>query len=344
MGVIVNGEFYIISHLGKKEFTIMIIKQIKKVVGTFLIGDNSGFKRLAIKINFLIFHRKDRTQLKKFGTKNPDKTFYVVRNFDQVQGLLSRWHEVMAEIIGAEKDGYIPIVDFENYKWQYSMMESQYGTKNAWEYYFNQPTDIKLEEVYQSKNVILGGYDTKYITGINWPVLDDIRRLADLKPYIYQMAEDKMRHLQGKEVMGIFVRGTDLVSLKPAGHHIQPTVEQVMEKVEEFIDKYGKMPMLIATEDVTIYQMFVARWGDLCFTTDNNMISNYRENTLLVDNIQEKSKYEFGLDYLVKMLCLSKCDYLIASRASGSNFAVVMNNGGYKGKFVFDLGLYGKNI
>lgn len=320
----------------------MIVKNIKKLVGKKLIDKNTWIKKILIKINYSFFHRNDKTQLRSFGDHNSDKTFYVVRNFDQRQGLLSRWHEVMAEIIGAEKDGYIPIVDFENYKWQYSMNESLCGNQNAWEYYFNQPTDIKLEEVYQSKNVILGGYDTKYITGSNWPTLDDIRRLADLKPYIYQIAEDKMKHFEGKEVMGIFVRGTDYVSLKPTGHHIQPSADQVIEKAKQFIDNYGEMPMLVATEDFTIYQMFEQKWGDLCFTTDSNMIDNYRQNTVLVDNIQEKSKYEFGLDYLVKMLCLAKCDYLIASRAAGSNFAVVMNNGNYKDKFIFDLGLYGE--
>lgn len=319
----------------------MIIKQIKRTLGKILIGKNNVIKRLLIKINFVIFHRNDSTQMKSFGTKNQNKTFYVIRNFDQAQGLLSRWHEVMAEIIGAEKEGYIPIVDFQNYKWQYSMNESQCGTNNAWEYYFNQPTDIKLEEVYQSKNVILGGYDTKFITGSNWPTIEDIRRLADLKPYIYQMAEDKMKHFEGKEVMGIFVRGTDYVSLKPMGHHIQPSVDQVIEKTKQFVAKYGEMPMLVATEDLTIYQMFEQKWGDWCFTTDSNMIDNYRQNTVLVDNIQGKTKYEFGLDYLVKMLCLSKCDYLIASRAAGSNFAIVMNDGKFKEKFIFDLGLYG---
>lgn len=320
----------------------MITKNMKKHVGKKLIDKNTWIKKILIKINNLFFHRNDKTQLRSFGDHNLDKTFYVVRNFDQGQGLLSRWHEVMAEIIGAEKDGYIPIVDFQNYKWQYSMNESICGTNNAWEYYFNQPTDIKLEEVYQSKNVILGGYDTKYIIGSNWPTFDDITRLADIKPYIYQKVEEKMKIFDGKEIMGVFIRGTDYVSLKPLGHHVQPSVDQVIGKTKQFIAKYGEMPMLVATEDLTLYQMFEQKWSNLCFTTDSNMIDNYQKDTVLVDNIDEKSKYEFGLDYLVKMLCLSRCDYLIASRAAGSNFALVMNNGKYKDKFIFDLGLYGE--
>jgi hypothetical protein len=30
------------------------------------------------------------------------------------------------------------------------------GTLNAWEYYFNQPTNHTLEDAYSGKNVILG--------------------------------------------------------------------------------------------------------------------------------------------------------------------------------------------
>ncbi|MBQ6973020.1 MAG: hypothetical protein IJP86_11790 [Synergistaceae bacterium] len=50
--------------------------------------------------------------------------------------------------------------------------------------------------------------------------------------------------------------------------------------------------------------------------------------------------YKFGLDYLVKMLCLARCRCLIASSTAGSTFARLVNNGKYAEDYVFDLGVY----
>lgn len=46
---------------------------------------------------------------------------------------------------------------------------------------------------------------------------------------------------------------------------------------------------------------------------------------------EANNKYKFGLDYLVKMICLSRCKYLIASDTADSRFARLINNGKYAG-------------
>ena len=73
-----------------------------------------------------------------------------------MEGLLSLIHKQVIYIDYAKKNGYIPFVDWKNYKTQYYD-----GKNNVWNYFFKQPSDIKEEEVYSSKNVYLSGWTLK---------------------------------------------------------------------------------------------------------------------------------------------------------------------------------------
>ncbi len=64
------------------------------------------------------------------------------------------------------------------------------------------------------------------------------------------------------------------------------------------------------------------------------------EEKIRSGGIEADNKYKFWLDYLVKMICLSRCKYLIAADTAGSRFAHLFNNGKYAGKYIFRLGVY----
>lgn len=95
-----------------------------------------------------------------FGEKNEDKIFYVIRpRKNSVEGLMALLFYVIQQIGYAEKNNYIPVVDFKNYKTQYNIAD-----ENAWECFFEQISNYSLEEVYQSKNVVLSGINAIYDT------------------------------------------------------------------------------------------------------------------------------------------------------------------------------------
>ena len=130
-------------------------------------------------------------------------------------------------------------------------------------------------------------------------------------------------------MIGLLVRGTDYLSLKPKGHDIPPTAEQAAEKLDEFLAKYGERKIFLATEDENIYAFFKNKYGDMIYTTDNNLIHEYSGSDYLAHETKNVNGYQFGLDYLVKMICLSECKYFIASNTCGSMFARLLNNGRY---------------
>lgn len=78
--------------------------------------------------------------------------------------------------------------------------------------------------------------------------------------YKHIQFSDEVLSIVGKEAMdlhiseclGVYIRGTDYVKLKPSGEYIQPSIEQVKYKIREFENKYN-VPIFLVTEDGDIF-------------------------------------------------------------------------------------------
>ncbi len=134
-----------------------MFKRLKRKAG-FIISRSKILMPIFRKINLILFHWDKRRQDKSFGNLNPSVKFYVIRSSGADEGLLSLYLGRLKEIHRCIHEGFIPIIDWENYKTQYNVDFPVNGTKNAWEYYFEQPCGYSLEEVYKSKNVRLSGW------------------------------------------------------------------------------------------------------------------------------------------------------------------------------------------
>ena len=112
-------------------------------------------RRLGYRIKYLYYFFAKRNILQKkmsYGNMNPNEIIYLIKPDFQngVEGLLSLIYRQLLYIAMAKNKGYIPYVDWKNYKTQYYD-----GKNNAWDFFFEQPSELKEEEVYQSKNVYL---------------------------------------------------------------------------------------------------------------------------------------------------------------------------------------------
>lgn len=81
-------------------------------------------------------------------------TYYIIR-CSRGGGLFYTYNQVAGHIRYALSKKYLPVVDMKNYPNSYLAPENL-SKENAWEYYFEQPLGIDLEEAYNGKNVILG--------------------------------------------------------------------------------------------------------------------------------------------------------------------------------------------
>ena len=229
----------------------------------------------AYQINKIFFHWKEREQHRHFGKLNPSIKFYVLRSTDQVVGLMSHHFMGLSAICKCERENLVPIIDFLNYKTQYNVDFPINGTHNSWEYYFEQPCKYSLDEVYKSRNVIISGWKfyppLPYNENYTDEELYNAMQKIPIKQYIMDIADKKIKTEGINNMIGILVRGTDYVKLRPIGHAIPPTAEQAAEKVEEFLKKYGDSRIFLATEDKNIYDYFTRRYGDLIYTSDGKV-------------------------------------------------------------------------
>ncbi len=286
-----------------------------------------------------------------YGNLNSDKTIYLIRpnTDDGIQGLMSLMAQVMRRIDYAVNKGYIPYIDFKTYKTQYYD-----GINNIWEVYFGQPSSLSFEEVYNSNRLIVSGVSLKCNENMelfqekvftNKHVADRcfnlITRYVHYSAEIVEMVEDENKKIDISNCIGVYVRGTDYVKLKPVGEYVQPKIDDVLIKTKEFLSKYNSNVFLV-TEDEHVYNKFRESFGnELRIVSFDSFIKDYDGKSFLSkSNVLQENKYMRGRDYLIKIILLSQCRYLVTSKTMGSIMAYSMNGGKYEDQFIFELGIY----
>lgn len=310
--------------------------------------------RLGYRIKYLYysFARRDILQKKiSFGDENKDKTIYIVKPDyqDGVEGLLSLLYKQVLYIDFAKRKGYVPFVDWKNYKTQYYD-----GENNAWEFFFKQPSEITEAEVYKSQKVYLSGWTFKTINPSNLfesnvfhskAILDlsgkMLRENLEFSEDVLRLVDQEAESLQIEKCIGVYIRGTDYVKLKPSGEYVQPSVDQMKCKIHEFENRYNA-PIFLVTEDGDIFDKLKDEFGEtIKIVSFDTFIRNYEgKDVLSRSNVLEKDKKLRGQKYLAKMILLSRCRYLITSITQGSKFSYILNSGKYVDEYAFDLGLY----
>lgn len=226
-------------------------------------------------------------------------------------------------------EGYIPVFE------------------NIWTDYFFQP--FTIENSYEIK-------DYPRLESPRQPLLQDIYDIACrkiwgkifLKFFVpndtckkYLVQEESI--IDNKKVLGILVRGTDYVKIKPAGHPIQPDIETVLKDVKKISDEYDAI--YLATDEFAVVRKFEEAFPGKVLTNKRKYfdIINEQEDKILITQIhfeRENDNFLKGLEYLSSLNLLSKCDSLIAGNCGGTTFAYYMNGMNYEYCKIYDLGTY----
>lgn len=302
---------------------------------------------------YTVTKHKDRLLRKvSYGELNPDTSILVIRPIseDGVQGLMSLLVQALRWMEYAEKKNYIPYVDFKNYTTQYSNNQD-----NVWEYFFKQPCSLTENEVYNSKNVVISGVSLKEHVDMNLfrgEVFSDrvllekcfriIQNNIAYSEETLALVEQESERLNIESCIGLYLRGTDYVRLKPSGEYVQPNIDDVLKKVDEFCERYAESNVFLVTEDYDYYQKLLGRYGNkIVIVSFDSFVQNYTgKDFLSKSNVLDTNKKKRGMDYLVKIILLTRCRYLISSITMGSIAAYCINGGNYEDEYIFDLGLY----
>ena len=293
-----------------------------------------------------------KEQRKSYGRENPDKTFYVIRRRDLYCGLFSLFITNLKRIDDAVKQGYIPIIDMQN-DFNIYLSEDKIGKENAWEYYFKQPMGYSLQDIGQSKNVILGSgavpemfpyLDIKFLTGESGELAywrQQVKRYISLSETAMIRVEEEYHRLfaANDKVLGVKCRGTDYANGKPKNHPIQPTPEQALARADEIMKEYGCTKVFLATEDAAFYKLFSKHFGDKLIVNKTSYMQ-YQGGSMGKEEYEgHDSAYESGMEYLITTMLLARCDCLCAGCVSATVGALLLTEG-YEYTYLFDLGIY----
>lgn len=297
-----------------------------------------------------------------FGEENPNETIYVLRFNGFKSGIGAMLDECFGEILARKWLELPPLIkiyiDWMNYSNIY-LEEEELGKVNAWEKFFVQPCGLSAEEVYNSKHVVLTGV-APYTHSHKF----DLEKLPVFyKNYI--CFNDKMKTLLEEEerrlrldkngTCAVMYRGTDYTLLKPYGHYIQPTIEQLIDKVYELKEDWGFDKIYFSTEDAKAHKLFLKEFGNDVIFSEREMIEEYpltkskvlgfelRNNNSAVLNINFNRKndaFNKGMEYLRQAYFLSRCAYFVSGLTGGYDLVCMMSEG-FKDSYIFDLGRYG---
>lgn len=276
-----------------------------------------------------IYHIKDREFKLYLKQTDEDEVIYVIRFFPK-EGLMSMLYSALKQIEYAISKGWTPYIDTQHFSNMYQVKKI-----NSWECFFSQPTiTVKSKK---SKKYIIGspmrngtdlfkqywaeafanyeeksGFLTKYIK---------------LLPEIENKVIGYREEFELDKCIGVYCRGTDYISLKPKGHPVQPSVDEMIKKISEFLEKESANIFLV-TEDAKIKETLLQQFGERIVTLkEDKVFENYKEGKMLSDSIESQNKIDVASTYLMKILCLARCKRLIASKTNGSLMALIFNGG-----------------
>ena len=318
---------------------------------------------------------KGKERKVSFGDKNPDKTFYIIRPYyflernalvSNVNNLLFHYYRNLEHLAWGVEHGWIPVIDWENYG-PFSHGEDYpiNGTTNKWEYYWNQPSNYTLAEVYQSKNVILSVQNTRdneympsafFKTPLQKQAEDYISRcpkydqLITLNKFTSDYITKKESELfpKGARILGVSIRGTsygvESSHTETLGHPIQPSLVNLIKSIKVAVQEWEMDYIFMTCELDSVINCIKKEFGDKVL-----VLPRLRYTTSPKRGDVEKGldplyvpgqKYQTNLDYLAEMVLLSRCTSLLAAMSSGTRCALIWNNNQYENIKIFENGLW----
>lgn len=311
---------------------------------------------------------KYKERKKSFGRLNPDKIFYVVRIDSPHEGFGSVYKNMLSLISYADENGWIPVVDYlhmanrilQGLDWDYK--------ENAWEYYFKQVSDYSLDEVYKSKNVIMGNavgdshlmykdkerrfyFDEEYR-----------RHLVSIKRKYYRFADDvqavldreldtfKKEYLSKGRILGVSTRlfrddlyekhlkgekGNDDYS-NYIGQAKNTRRVDLIRDIRKWLDENDCQYVYLVDDSSMFENEFRNEFGDRLIITKRRFIFDEVKG----DFTELQKAKEQIIGYMTTLYLLAHCNELLADQNSTTTVALLMNEMKYEKIHIYDNGEY----
>ena len=252
---------------------------------------------------------------------------------------------MLALILYALYKGCVPLI-------QINQNEKDY---NKWQWFFLEPHEIlgiDIEDFEQiqcdirnleNPPLMTMLFDLKSSDYEFWKKL--CQKFVVLNTETAEYVEQEIQRIGNpEELLGVLIRGTDYVQLKPPGHPVQPEPHEIIDFCKKRFASGSYQGVYVATEEKALYDMVCDSFGrERTYENRRQYYDEvyYQSKVDLIGKIhfrRNNDNYWKSIEYLSSLIILSKCKSLVAGNCGGTLFAMFMAD--YKDPYIFNCGVY----
>lgn len=279
--------------------------------------------------------------------------YCLIRRNDPVPGLASHIITNLGQVVASLNNGYIPLIDTVNADNIFTSLSNKYGM-NAWELYFNQPFGTAYTDLVPGQEIKIADGIPSFMPTYNMDCIlnHDLLKFWRniMKKYMPISADmtnqvnsflSKLPFRTDAKILGVLCRGTDYTNIRPYNHPVQPSLNLVLSKADEMMEKYQCDYCYLATEDQEILNTFRSKFqGKLLITQDIYYASDIAESINQTNIDCQIDLHRKNMEYLTALILLSKCQYFIGGRTSGTVVSLLLADD-FDETYIWNCGRYG---
>ena len=278
------------------------------------------------------------TETASYGEENPDKTMILIKSHIGHEGIAGVLRYVLNKLEVIKKTGQelYPVVDLGIYG-EVNQFSSGDG-RNVWDMYFEPVSEFSVEDVYNSKNVLLAydGMKTKNPYLYEQDILADypglIKKYLHIKQDVIDFCEKQVAKVVPdgvKKYIGVVGRGSDYnmqLTGKLANYLMRPlSGEEILEKTKTLFSQGDYDGIFLATEDRKVFDIFMkSDLKEKIFYVEQERIDYDPTDTkkrFLADIYKEEKErdgYAENLRYISIIYILSRSSALLSTTLCGA--------------------------
>ena len=279
---------------------------------------------------------------------------YHIKSGNSFSGFGAEFRRTLDALYFADYYGFLPVIEYTQ-KYIYAEKEEVNHTRNPFEYYFCQPTEIidveehlriRFREEHRGLAENIAFTETPYEISekyiYNMGVI--LQKYIRLRPEVAQHIKTTMDGIgfDKKPVIGVHYRGTDFNS----GYKNHPNVVGVQDyfkNIDELINEISvEISIFLATDDINVIKQFKEYYGDKIIYFSDTLRSEDGSAVHFSDNNRDLHKYTLGLEILRDIVALSRCEYLVAGLSQVSFCARIFkssNEEKYRNMIIINKGI-----
>lgn len=327
------------------------MEQFKFALYCFKKGQDARFikrvKTIGEEYNFVT--------IESYGNKKSEEPVYLIDMEESHSGFFAIHNRLLALLYFADQFGMKAVVQYPA-SYCYAENHPVNGVENPFEYYFEQPCGIGIEDVKQYQLVLRSKKENSYLVNrlsenVNGyarseAYLNEMARIT--AKYIHlksalkeQLAEQIEQLLEREPVLAVHVRGTDF-KRNYNGHPVQVGINEYLQETIKIFESGNYRRIFIATDDSEALKVFKKAFGDK-LVYYKEVVRSEGNDTVMHSVIErENHHYQLGVEVLRDMYTLAECDGLIAGLSQVSYAARIQKKS--VGKEYRDLSIIDKGI